>query len=55
MDELSFFLLYGILLALIVFKTFDAALNKFLLIFLAFTAGYSLLMGYCRAWKTNFC
>ena len=42
----AIFGLYGMLSALIAFKTFDASLNKFLLILLAFTAGYSLLMGF---------
>ena len=37
--------MYGILLAFIFSKVFDKEMNKTLLILLACTAGYSLLMG----------
>lgn len=42
----AIFGLYGTLLALIAFRVFDAAINKFLLILLACTAGYSLIVGF---------
>ncbi len=42
----AIFGLYGILLSLIICKVFDAAFNKLLLILLAGTAGYSLVMGF---------
>ncbi|MEI9911039.1 MAG: rhomboid family intramembrane serine protease [Bacteroidota bacterium] len=42
----AIFGLYGVLLAMIIFKLFDASFNKFLLILLACTAGYSLVMGF---------
>jgi membrane associated rhomboid family serine protease len=42
----AIFGLYGILLALIIFKVFSAGMNKVLLVLLACTAGYSLLMGF---------
>jgi membrane associated rhomboid family serine protease len=37
--------LYGMLLSLVISKVFDSSVNKVLLILLASTAGYSLLMG----------
>ena len=42
----AIFGLYGILLSLIVSKHFDPATSKVFLVLLAFTAGYSLLMGF---------
>lgn len=42
----AIFGLYGIVLALISFRMFDASINKLLLILLACTAGYSLLIGF---------
>ncbi|MBC7948231.1 MAG: rhomboid family intramembrane serine protease [Chitinophagaceae bacterium] len=42
----AIFGLYGIILAVIVFKVLDAEWNKFLLILLACTAGVSLVMGF---------
>jgi len=42
----AIFGLYGVLLSLIVFRLFDASFNKFMLILLACTAGYSLIMGF---------
>jgi rhomboid protease GluP len=41
----AIFGLYGMLLSLVIAKVFDSSLNKVLLILLASTAGYSLLMG----------
>lgn len=38
--------MYGVLLALVITKVFDPAMNKAMLIVLAATAGYSLLMGF---------
>ncbi|HEX7904328.1 MAG TPA: rhomboid family intramembrane serine protease [Chitinophagaceae bacterium] len=42
----AIFGLYGILLSMIVFNRFDISLKKFMLVLLACTAGYSLLMGF---------
>jgi membrane associated rhomboid family serine protease len=41
----AIFGLYGMLLSLVISKVFDSSVNKVLLILLASTAGYSLLMG----------
>jgi len=41
----AIFGLYGILLSFIICKVFDPTMNKVLLILLAGTAGYSLIMG----------
>lgn len=42
----AIFGLYGVLLSMIVFNKFEASLKKYMLILLACTAGYSLLMGF---------
>jgi rhomboid protease GluP len=42
----AIFGLYGIIMAFITLKIFDASVNRFLLTLLACTAGYSLLMGF---------